>query len=117
MLTFADRLRGLRAEANMKQSDVAALVNTVPSAVSYWESGRGVPHLDIIQKLADHFGVSMDYMLGQSDYRRIEVPMEKIEEPLAILMRGDLKKLPPEVQKEIAAHIQWQIAKYGKPKE
>lgn len=114
MRTFADRLRGLRAEAGLKQSDIAALVNTVPSAVSYWESGRGVPHLDTIQQLADHFGVSMDYMLGKTDYRKVEVPAETISEPLAILMRGDLKRLPPEAQNEIAEYIKLLQLKYDK---
>jgi len=96
---FSDRLRALRAEKGMKQAELGTALGVSASAVSYWESGRGVPHLDTIQQLADHFGVSMDYMLGKTDYRKVEVPAETISEPLAILMRGDLKRLPPDARR------------------
>lgn len=114
MAGFSDRLRALRAEKGMKQAELGTALGVSASAVGYWESGRNDPGIDIVTKLANYFGVSLDYMAGISDYRKVGVPAERLTEPLAILMRGDLKRLPPEAQNEIAEYIKLLQLKYGK---
>lgn len=36
--------------------------------ISYWECGQRECDLDMLLKIADLFGVSVDYLLGRSDY-------------------------------------------------
>lgn len=37
-----------------------------PSSVAAWKAGRNKPSLDAVQKIADYFGVSTDYLLGRT---------------------------------------------------
>ena len=61
------RLKELRDERALTQTDVARGVNTNQQNISRWEKGEVLPTSDFIVKLADFFGVSADYLLGRSD--------------------------------------------------
>jgi repressor LexA len=37
-------------------------------SISWWKKGR-IPHDSTLQKLADYFGVSVDYLLGETNFR------------------------------------------------
>ena len=37
------------------------------TGISYWENGKSEPSLEVIEKLAELFNVSIDYLLGNSD--------------------------------------------------
>ena len=39
------------------------------TSLSNWKSGRNTPSAKTLQKLADYFGVTTDYLLGRSDQR------------------------------------------------
>lgn len=60
------RIRELRLANNMTQKDLADILFVTPQAVSRWESNTAEPSLDIIDKLASHFDVSVDYMMGKA---------------------------------------------------
>lgn len=36
------------------------------STLSDWKTGRSVPKLDKLKKLADYFGVTLNYLIGDS---------------------------------------------------
>ena len=67
MATFADRLKDLRLKSNKKQMDVADCLGVLPRTIRFYESGEREPTIENINKLADFFGVSTDYLLGRSD--------------------------------------------------
>ena len=60
--TFGDLLKYLRAEKGISQKDMADIMKVTSSAVSKWEKGFNYPDFEIITRLADYFGVSMDEM-------------------------------------------------------
>lgn len=60
---LSKRIRDLRIDADLKQSEMAAKIGVTQNMVSYFENGREVPP-SIIIKYAHHFGVSTDYLLG-----------------------------------------------------
>ncbi len=39
-------------------------------SLSDWKNGRSSPKADKLQKIADYFGVSVDYLLGKSDIKK-----------------------------------------------
>jgi len=67
MTLFAERLKNLRIQTNSKQTDIADILGVQPRTIRFYESGDREPNIDSINKLADFFNVSTDYLLGRSD--------------------------------------------------
>ena len=61
---FKNRLRELRESESKKQSDIAETIGTSVQNYSAFERGRE-PNYDTLVKIADHFDVSVDYLLGR----------------------------------------------------
>ena len=58
------KIRDLREDRDLKQREVAAFLNCSQRVYSNYELGqRDVPS-DILIRLADFYGVSVDYLLG-----------------------------------------------------
>lgn len=73
MVNFGDKLRALRTEAGMTQTDLAKRLNITKSVVSYYELKERTPSPDVLIKLADIFHVSTDYLLGINHKKMIDV--------------------------------------------
>ena len=67
MKIFCERLRELRLEKDLKQSDVADAMNVVFGTISNWELGVSFPNIEDLKKLADFFDTTADYLLGRTD--------------------------------------------------
>ena len=59
------RLRELRKENKMSQSDLGKLLGVSKVSVSGYESGSRIPSLEILHKILDIFCISADYLLGR----------------------------------------------------
>lgn len=55
------------------------MFSTTDSAVSHWETGISFPDVNTLLKLSDYFGVSLDYLLGRSEFRTNEEALAKTE--------------------------------------
>lgn len=64
MLRLSERIKMLRTENHISQSQLAKALGVSQKAVSLWESGDRVPSATVIASLAKYFGVSADYLLG-----------------------------------------------------
>lgn len=86
---FGDRLKELRKNKNLNQTDIAKMFDVTDATVSAWEVGKAQPSYDILTKLADYFNVSTDYLLGfnQDDLDNIERLKIALKE--AGIMAGD----------------------------
>ncbi|MCL1878308.1 MAG: LexA family transcriptional regulator [Defluviitaleaceae bacterium] len=67
---IADRLRALRKENGLSKRALVAKLPLNYSTYANYESGFREPNSEILQMLARHFGVSLDYLLGVSENRR-----------------------------------------------
>lgn len=61
------RLEELRKEKDLLQKDVASAVNHSITCISDWERGKREPSIDDLIRLADFFGVSIDYLVGREE--------------------------------------------------
>ncbi len=52
----------LRDKRNLKDADVAKATGITKSTFSDWKSGRSNPKNEKLQKIADYFGVTIDYL-------------------------------------------------------
>ena len=72
MATFGGRLRRLREEKGLKQTELAKMLNFESSStISQYENEElnRIPDAHILQKLADILDCSVDYLLARSDIR------------------------------------------------
>lgn len=53
----------LRDEKGIKDSDVVKSTGITKSTFSDWKSGRSKPKNDKLQKIAEYFGVTVDYLM------------------------------------------------------
>lgn len=67
--TFGDRLRELRRERGMQQRELGDLYNLSSSAIGSYERNLREPTLDLLLKLSEFFGVSVDYLLCRTEER------------------------------------------------
>lgn len=62
----------LRDEHGVKDADVVRETGITKSTFSDWKNGRSKPKNDKLQKLADYFGVTLDYLTtGKNDEKEI----------------------------------------------
>jgi len=69
MKSCVEILRGLREDKDLKQSDIANLINTTQQQYSKYETGESELPIRAMEILADYYGVSTDYLLGRTDCR------------------------------------------------
>lgn len=67
MANLSVRLKQLKNERNLLQKDIANAIGISLRAYQYYESGERKPDIDILEKLADYFEVSSDYLLSRTD--------------------------------------------------
>ena len=53
----------LRDQQGLKDADVARETGITKSTFSDWKNGRSTPKQDKLQKIADYFGVSVDFLI------------------------------------------------------
>ena len=66
-MEFKDRLKEIRLNKKLTQKEIANHFNTSPQSYAQWEKGLRKPSAENLQKLADFFNVSTDYLLGKTD--------------------------------------------------
>ena len=62
-MIIAGNIGQLRREAGMTQLELAEVLNYSDKAVSKWERGESIPDVGTLKAIADHFSVSVDYLL------------------------------------------------------
>ena len=63
------RLKLLRNEKQLTQTQVAELLKQSLRAYQYYESGHHIPEFPNLLFLANFYDVSMDYLIGRSETR------------------------------------------------
>lgn len=64
------RLKDLREDHDLKQSDIAKLLGTTREQISKYETGRQTMSIDRYMILAEFYNVSLDYLAGLTDTMR-----------------------------------------------
>ena len=68
MNKFAERLKELRIDAGKSRAELAREVNVSERLISYWENGKRECDFEMLLRLANTFGTSVDYILGRTDF-------------------------------------------------
>ncbi|MBQ2661584.1 MAG: helix-turn-helix transcriptional regulator [Clostridia bacterium] len=68
---LAKRLKECRKEANLTQWEIAVYCDITEKTYQNYELMTREPKLEILIKIAEKYGVSLDYLTGRTDNRNI----------------------------------------------
>lgn len=85
----------LREAKGVKDSDVVKATGITKSTFSDWKSGRSKPKNEKLQKIADYFGVTVDYLMTG------ETPEEKKDITLTRRDERDIEKILDQTREQL----------------
>lgn len=101
------RIRNIREQYKLTHNDVAKycsqrnIINISQSTISLWENGRRIPTLDNFIKLADFFGVDLNWLSGRCNCERYnEAVIKSLESagfPVKLTVEDIITELPVEI--------------------
>ena len=65
-----ERMKSLRLEAKLTQKEIAEKLGISTAFYGQWETGKRNPASKNLQKIADFYEVSIDYLLGNTDEKK-----------------------------------------------
>ena len=68
---ISERIRNLRNEKELTPNQLATIFNIYTTTLNRYEDGTNVPNLVMMVKIANYFGVSLDYLVGRTDKREV----------------------------------------------
>ena len=97
------RLKQLREERHLSQAGLALNLNLSQSTVSAYEVGDLTPDLETLVAIAQFFGVSLDYLAGLTEQKRLMAQSDLSPEELAHLYA--YRQLNPRQQERVEAYM------------
>lgn len=64
---LSEKLRELRKKNGFTQPQLAERLSLSPSTIGMYEQGRRLPDIETLQKIAEFFGVSLEFSLTKED--------------------------------------------------
>ena len=61
------RLRDLREDNDITQSQIASVLNIRKNTYSQYENGKRQMPIELLWKLADYYNTSIDYLVGRTN--------------------------------------------------
>lgn len=93
-MALGERLTELRNARNLTQIEVAEMLHMSRSTYAQYEVNRRIPEYNTLEKLADFYEVSLDYIVGRSDYRHIMKTGQSIFSNLDLSNTNSIAKIP-----------------------
>ena len=64
---LSEQIKRLRKEKKLSQRELGLMFNVIKQTVSSWETGNSKPPHDILEAMADFFGVTVSEMYGRKE--------------------------------------------------
>lgn len=104
MSALSMRLKRLREENNLTQSDLAKRIGVTTASISKYELGTVIPDVEKLIGYGKIFQVSVDYLVGLSDGVNDTIkPIEYSSEEVELLEL--FKQLPDKYKYEVKGYI------------
>ena len=103
----------LLKEKNVKVADITRATGIASSTFTDWKKGRYTPKQDKLQKIADYFGVTIDYLMNGEEKEWTPALTEKDEKDLDKKVENLLNAVDSDAGK-LAAKAKYTPKKYKK---
>lgn len=67
MKKFSERLKELRLEKNLTQSELAKETGLSQNGIANWENGKRIPNINVVITFANFFGVTVGQLAGTEE--------------------------------------------------
>ena len=101
---FIARLKKLLVDRNVLKQDLAEAIGVSPSAISGYLVGKHNPDIATLLAISNYFDVSLDYLLGKTEYTHIN---DGNLPPLENEMLGYYRKLDDFRQRELLGEARY----------
>ncbi|MGU3355424.1 helix-turn-helix domain-containing protein [Bacillus wiedmannii] len=64
---IGEKIKELRKNSKITQEQLGNAIGVSKMAISYFEKGKKAPGRETLEKIADYFNVTTDYLLGRSE--------------------------------------------------
>ena len=92
-MNIGSKITELRKAQNWSQADLADKIQVSRVIVGKYERNEAAPSIDIAKKIADAFGISLDYLVGEGQNARYNKKTLQIIE--------DIEALEPDTQDKL----------------
>mgnify|MGYP006428516991 CR=1 FL=1 len=82
---FGSRLKKLRKEKNLTQTELGKIINVSASTIGMYERENRKPTPETLNQIADYFEVTTDYLLGRTNQKYF-----KQDETISFHAKGEL---------------------------
>lgn len=100
-----NNIKSARIAANLKQSELATMLNVGQTTISNWETGYSSPDIESLKKMAYIFKISVDDLLGNEKAPTVENDGER-----SVL---DVSALSPENRTKLEDYLRLLLMSQG----
>lgn len=103
---YGERIKNLRKENNLRQVDLAKLLNISQSAMAKYEKEQLEPNIVILKKLSDIFLCSVDYIIGrESEDNVIVIDSATMQSENELILLKNFRQMSSQEQKKLLEYI------------
>jgi transcriptional regulator with XRE-family HTH domain len=92
-MNIGDRITQLRKEKALSQTDLATAISASREAISKYERNEASPSVEVASKIAEVFGVTIDYLIGKNHNMAVDKKTLKRMEDIDKLDNDTQEKL------------------------
>ena len=104
-----ENLRKIRIINGYTQKEFSTIIGVPSNTYNQWETGKREPDYEMLSRIADFYGVTIDYLLGRDQK---EQPAAKEKSLPDIMYRYD--ELSEDQQREVIAFMEFKLAQQTK---
>ncbi len=108
-MSIGQRISSLRQELKLTQKELAEKFNISSSSIGMFEQNRRSPDSELLNRFADFFNVSVDYLLGRTDIKNSNDSKTETK----AYHNLDVSGLPDEAIEQVEDYISYVKQKYN----
>ncbi|EDX54311.1 XRE family transcriptional regulator [Bacillus sp. SH7-1] len=97
---IGEKIKELRKNNKITQEQLGNAIGVSKMAISYFEKGKKSPGRESLEKIADYFNVTTDYLLGRSEDPELSEEENKIVTEEGKNIMALIESLPEEERKK-----------------
>ncbi|MCU5201303.1 helix-turn-helix domain-containing protein [Bacillus paranthracis] len=97
---IGEKIKELRKNSKITQEQLGNAIGVSKMAISYFEKGKKSPGRESLEKIADYFEVTTDYLLGRSEDPELNEEEDKVVSEEGKNIMSLIESLPEDERKK-----------------